>query len=49
MINRKRLFQSQTDIRAAAEIAMEVYPNHNVSYNISDISLPLIRILNTMN
>jgi thymidylate kinase len=45
MFKRKRLFQSQSDIRAAAEIAMEVYQNHNVSYNISDISPDLIRIL----
>ena len=45
MLKRKRLFQSQSDIRAAAEIAMDVYSNHNVSYNISDISPHLIRIL----
>jgi thymidylate kinase len=45
MFKRKRLFQSQSDIRAAAEIAMEVYQKHNVNYTISDISPHLIRIL----
>lgn len=45
MIGRKRLFQTQSDIKAAAEIAMEVYSNHIVSYNMSDISPSLIRIL----
>lgn len=45
MFKRKRLFQSQSDIRAAAGISMDVYPNHNANYNISDISPSLIRIL----
>ena len=45
MLNRKRLFQSQSDIRAAAEISMDVYQKHNVNYNLNDISPTLIRIL----